>query len=64
MHKRSIKTLAVRMERHNNNALEIANFLSKHNKINKVFYPGLISDPNHEVAKKKESVAKKTLYLR
>ena len=49
---RSIKTLAVRMERHNNNALEIANFLSKHNKINKVFYPGLISDPNHEVAKK------------
>ena len=49
---RSIKTLAVRMERHNNNALEIANFLSKHNKINKVFYPGLVSDPNHEVAKK------------
>ena len=49
---RSIKTLAVRMERHNNNALEIANFLSKHNKINKVFYPGLLSDPNHEVAKK------------
>ena len=49
---RSIKTLAVRMERHNNNALEIANFLLKHNKINKVFYPGLNSDPNHEVAKK------------
>ena len=49
---RSIKTLAVRMERHNNNALEIANFLSKHNKVNNVFYPGLISDPNHEVAKK------------
>ena len=49
---RSIKTLAVRMERHNNNALEIANFLSKHNKVNNVFYPGLNSDPNHEVAKK------------
>jgi cystathionine gamma-lyase len=49
---RSIKTLAVRMERHNNNALEIANFLLKHNKINKVFYPGLNLDPNHEVAKK------------
>ena len=49
---RSIKTLAVRMERHNNNALEIANYLSKHNKVNNVFYPGLISDPNHEVAKK------------
>ena len=49
---RSIKTLAVRMERHNNNALKIANYLSKHNKVNKVFYPGLNSDPNHEVAKK------------
>ncbi len=49
---RSIKTLAVRMERHNNNALEIANYLSKHNKVNNVFYPGLNSDPNHEVAKK------------
>ena len=49
---RSIKTLAVRMERHNNNALEIANFLSKHNKVNNVFYPGLNSDPNHEIAKK------------
>ncbi len=49
---RSIKTLAVRMERHNSNALEIANYLSKHNKINKVFYPGLYSDQNHEIAKK------------
>ena len=49
---RSIKTLAVRMERHNKNALEIANYLSKHNKVNNVFYPGLNSDPNHEVAKK------------
>ena len=49
---RSIKTLAVRMERHNNNALEIANYLSKHKKVNNVFYPGLNSDPNHEVAKK------------
>ena len=49
---RSIKTLAVRMERHNNNALEIANYLLKHNKVNNVFYPGLNSDPNHEVAKK------------
>ncbi len=49
---RSIKTLAVRMERHNNNALEIANYLLKHNKVNNVFYPGLNSDPNYEVAKK------------
>ena len=49
---RSIKTLAVRMERHNQNALEIANYLSKHNKVNKVFYPGLNSDQNYVIAKK------------
>ncbi len=49
---RSIKTLAVRMERHNYNAMEIANHLLNHNKINNVFYPGLKSDQNHEVAKK------------
>ena len=49
---RSIKTLAVRMERHNQNAIEIANYLSKHNKVNKVFYPGLNSDQNHVIAKK------------
>ncbi len=49
---RSIKTLSVRMERHNYNGLEIANFLSKHQKIKKVFYPGLKSDPNYENAKK------------
>ena len=49
---RSIKTLAVRMERHNSNALELAKYLSKHGKINKVFYPGLETDQNHETAKK------------
>ena len=49
---RSIKTLAVRMERHNQNALEIANYLSKHDKVNKVFYPGLNSDQNYVIAKK------------
>ena len=49
---RSIKTLAVRMERHNSNALELAKYLSKHEKINKVFYPGLETDQNHETAKK------------
>ena len=49
---RSIKTLAVRMERHNSNALELAKYLSKHEKINKVFYPGLANDQNHETAKK------------
>ena len=49
---RSIKTLAVRMEKHNNNGIEIANFLSKHSHINKTFYPGLQSHPNYESAKK------------
>ena len=49
---RSIKTLAVRMERHNNNALEIANYLLKHPKINNVFYPGLENNPSYEIAKK------------
>ncbi|PPR48930.1 MAG: hypothetical protein CFH14_01177, partial [Alphaproteobacteria bacterium MarineAlpha5_Bin4] len=49
---RSIKTLAVRMERHNANAIEIANYLAKHTKVKKVYYPGLKSDPNYETAKK------------
>ena len=49
---RSIKTLAVRMERHNSNALEIAKFLSEHSKVKKVFYPGLENDSNNQVAKK------------
>jgi len=49
---RSIKTLAVRMERHNKNALEIANYLLKHPKIKNVFYPGLENNPSYEIAKK------------
>ena len=49
---RSIKTLAVRMERHNFNAMEIANYLSNHPKIKKVFYPGLKTDKNYQIAKK------------
>ena len=49
---RSIKTLAVRMERHNFNAMEIANYLSSHPKIKKVFYPGLKTDKNYQIAKK------------
>ena len=38
---RSIKTLSVRMDRHNYNGLEIAKYLDQHPKINKVMYPGL-----------------------
>ena len=49
---RSIKTLSVRMERHNKNGMEVAEFLSKHKKIKRVMYPGLKNDPNYKTAKK------------
>ena len=47
---RSIKTLSVRMERHNSNAILISEFLKNHPKVKTVRYPGLKSDPNHELA--------------
>ena len=49
---RSTKTLAIRMERHNKNAIELAEFLSKSDFVNKVYYPGLASHSQHELAKK------------
>lgn len=49
---RGIKTLAIRMERHAENALKIAQFLENHPKVKKVIYPGLSSHPQHELAKK------------
>lgn len=49
---RSIKTLAVRMAKHSENGLEVAKFLSQHKKVESVFYPGLPSHPQHELAKK------------
>jgi len=49
---RGIKTLAVRMERHCSNALEVASFLWKQKKIKKVNYPGLLSHPQHRLAQK------------
>ncbi len=48
---RGIKTLSVRMKKHEENALQIAYFLESHPKINKVYYPGLPSDPFHNLAK-------------
>lgn len=48
---RGLKTLVVRMERHCENALELAQWLSSHPKIAKVIYPGLTSHPQHELAK-------------
>ncbi|MEO6050521.1 MAG: PLP-dependent aspartate aminotransferase family protein [Pyrinomonadaceae bacterium] len=49
---RGIKTLSLRMERHNSNALKIANMLGDHPKVEAVFYPGLESHPNHEIARR------------
>ncbi|SLM28338.1 Cystathionine gamma-lyase [Desulfamplus magnetovallimortis] len=49
---RGLKTLDIRMERQNNNAMEIALFLEAHPSINSVHYPGLESHPDHEVAKR------------
>lgn len=49
---RSLKTLSLRMERHCENALHLANWLSTHQKIKKVIYPGLSSHPQHDLAKK------------
>tara|TARA_Y100001970_G_scaffold288642_1_gene416543 strand:+ start:2491 stop:3651 length:1161 start_codon:yes stop_codon:yes gene_type:complete len=48
---RSIKTLSVRMDKHNSNAMIISEYLNNHPKINKVRYPGLKNDPNHNIAK-------------
>ena len=52
---RGIKTLALRMKRHEENAMEIAAFLEAHPKVEKVLYPGLKSHPQHEVARKQMS---------
>jgi len=52
---RSTKTLAVRMERHNSNAMGIAEHLEKASYVKKVFYPGLKSHPQHQLAKKQMS---------
>jgi cystathionine gamma-synthase len=49
---RGIKTLPYRMKGHLENAQALANFLEKHPKIERVFFPGLISHPQHELAKK------------
>ena len=48
---RGIKTLHVRMQRHCDNAKVIADFLNKHPKIQNVYYPGLTTHKNHEIAK-------------
>ncbi|MCL4251486.1 MAG: cystathionine gamma-synthase [Anaerolineae bacterium] len=49
---RGIKTLAVRIERHSQNALKIAQFLEDHPAVQHVLYPGLESHPQHELARR------------
>jgi cystathionine gamma-lyase len=52
---RGTKTLAVRMERHNTNAVTLARFLSKHRAASTVLYPGLESHPQHELARRQST---------
>ncbi len=47
---RGIKTLAVRMRQHEENAHSVARFLTEHKRVEKVYYPGLPSHPDHELA--------------
>lgn len=49
---RGLKTLALRMERHSENAMKIAQWLENHPKVERVFYPGLSSHPGNRVAQK------------
>ena len=51
---RGTKTLAVRMERHDQNGQAVASFLAEHPAVSKVYYPGLASHPQHELAKKQQ----------
>ncbi len=49
---RSLKTLALRVEKQNANAMALTRFLSDHDKVKQVFYPGLASHPNHDIARR------------
>ncbi|HET9648478.1 MAG TPA: cystathionine gamma-synthase [Microlunatus sp.] len=49
---RGLKTLAVRMERHSDNAEKVAEFLAGHSAVEEVFFPGLDSHPGHDLAKR------------
>ncbi|AXG73925.1 cystathionine gamma-synthase [Flavobacterium arcticum] len=49
---RGIKTLHLRIQRHSENGQKVAEYLEKHPKVKRVYYPGLESHPNHEIAKK------------
>tara|TARA_B100000965_G_scaffold79479_1_gene63285 strand:- start:5169 stop:6311 length:1143 start_codon:yes stop_codon:yes gene_type:complete len=50
-----LRTLHLRMQRHNENALAVAEFLESHSKVSRVAFPGLESDPGHKIAKEQMS---------
>jgi len=52
---RGIKTVGVRMDRHNDNAIKIAEFLQKREEVEKVYYPGLIDHPSRDIHKAQAS---------
>ncbi|HEV7699415.1 MAG TPA: cystathionine gamma-synthase [Pyrinomonadaceae bacterium] len=52
---RGTKTLAVRMEAHDKNGRQVAAFLQEHPGVEKVYYPGLTSHPQHELAKRQQT---------
>lgn len=52
---RGTKTLAVRMEAHDRNGRVVANFLAEHPGVSTVYYPGLVSHPQHELAKRQQT---------
>lgn len=47
---RGLKTFALRMERHNENGMRVAEFLASHQRVERVYYPGLASHPSHKIA--------------
>ncbi len=49
---RGLKTMAIRVAQHNANALQVAQFLEGHPKIERVYHPGLTSHPDHAIARK------------
>ncbi|MGZ8780911.1 MAG: cystathionine gamma-synthase [Thermoanaerobaculia bacterium] len=49
---RGVKTLAVRMKRHEENGMAMASYLANHGKVKKIYYPGLPDHPQHELAKR------------
>lgn len=51
---RGTKTLSLRMQQHDKNGRAVAAFLAEHPKVKKVYYPGLVSHPQHELAKRQQ----------